>query len=127
MSGRKECSQKIPGVFDSARDRSPVAHDDPPTLVVFIHWGCRTAQECSSEDTQTVTPLPAAPATARIAWAGQQGDALHAYLAAVVLVNDAKSLTLQQGPKKPPFLAMDPSILFALNWNSQGQNWRRKA
>ena len=29
----KVCSKKIPGVFDSARDMLPVAHDDSPTLL----------------------------------------------------------------------------------------------
>lgn len=32
-SSGKFCSQKIPGVFDSARDTLPVAHHDSPTLL----------------------------------------------------------------------------------------------
>ena len=32
-SSSRVCSKKIPGVFDSAKDILPVAHDDPQTLL----------------------------------------------------------------------------------------------
>jgi hypothetical protein len=46
-AGARFVHKKIPGVFDSARDMLPVAHDDSPTLLGIYTQGMAVSRRCS--------------------------------------------------------------------------------
>jgi hypothetical protein len=70
--------KKIPGVFDSARDRSPVAHHDSSTLLGIYTHAMADSQRCSSGHAQGAThpqdttpaASPAEAPTESTAWSG---------------------------------------------------------